>query len=134
MREREKDRKNRKSVNWVENNYSFYPAFFIAPFNCVFCAKWARNSCHIYGNNAMKTIYKSNAISRTKDTLYKYSHPYSHPHPSSISDQLSDISSCFCWTLLELIIKIADVARGICCVAKPKVQQEKSLFQLGRGV
>lgn len=89
------------------------------------CAEWARNSCHIYGNNAMKTIYKSKAISRTKDTLYKYS----HPHPSSISDQLSGLSSCSCWTLLELIIKIADVARGICCVAKPKVQQEKSLFQ-----
>lgn len=99
------------------------------------CAEWARNSCHIYGNNAMETIYKSKAISRTQDTLYKYSHPYSHshPHPSSISDQLSDLLSCSCWTLLELIIKIADVARGICCVAKPKVQQEKSLFQRVEG-
>lgn len=99
------------------------------------CAEWVRNSCHIYGNNAMETIYKSKAILRTKDTLYKYSHPYSqsHPHPSSISDQLFDLSSCSCWTLLELIIKIADVARGICCVAKPKVQQEKSLFQQGGG-
>lgn len=32
------------------------------------------------------------------------------------------------------IIKIADVAREICCVAKPKVQQEKSLFEIRRGV
>lgn len=66
MRERGREREEgRKSVNWVENNYSFYPAFFIAPFNCVLCAEWARNSCHIYGNNAMETIYKSKAISST---------------------------------------------------------------------